>query len=477
MLIKKAKSDDSYQARIYAACQKDIMFWINNFCWTKDPRPDANPKVIPFIAYEFQEEFILNLKKHILEGKDVLVEKSRDMGATWCCLYVFQWFWLFQEGYDFLVGSQSQDDVDQSGNPKSLFPRLRLNLEKQPSWILPNNYQNSFLRIVNNDLQSTIVGEANTVNFSRQGRFSAIMFDEFAVWSESGRKNSDEQAWTAAGDASPCRIAVSSAKGRNNKFYRLRSQEEQQIDVIRLHWKLHPKKDKAWYAQEKARRSKSELAQEVDIDYAASVRRRAAENYNPAIHILRQDEWRYNPKAELQLQCDFNVDPMCWSVSESSRNEDITFKEYTIKTTVTENVIKQFCYDFQHHQNKIIYIYGDASGKARSTRSRHSDYEIIKRYLNLNGWKVYMYHNKFNPSHEDRIAAVNKRLRDWEFGNKAFEYITEDCPKLTESVEQTQTKDGGILKDGMEHHFDGWSYRIEKKYPVKRREATTYIRG
>jgi len=471
-ILDKTKESDDWKARIIAACMGDPIFFINTFCWTKDPRPGQIDKIIPFFCYEFQENLILNVIQHIKDGRDLLIEKSRDMGVTWCLLYTFLWFWLFQNGYDFLLGSQTQKDVDEYGDPKSLFERLRINLRLMPNWLLPRKYASNQMRIINHINNSTIVGEANTGNFSRQGRFSAIMFDEFASWGESREKNSDAQAWMAAGDASPCRLVISSAKGKNNKFYRLRSQVDQEIDIIRLHWKLHPYKDDEWYEGEKKRRSPAELAQEVDIDYAASVVARAAENWNQNIHVIKQSDFIYDPKSALQLTCDFNINPMCWNVSQRRGIEDVTFKEYTVTTTITETVIKKFIFDFEEHQNKIVYIYGDESGKSGSTKSRLSDYEIMEQLLKRAGWLVHMEYNKSNPSHADRIAATNKRLKDYENDDRPCEFITDECIALIESIEQTEKKDGSsILKNGMEHHFDAWSYRIAKKYPVKERRA------
>ena len=93
-LIVKAKESIDWQVRVRYACENDIVFWINNFCWTKDPRKNA---IIPIELYEFQETFVLQLVDHIKSQRDLLIEKSRDMGMTWCVLYVFQWLWLFHE--------------------------------------------------------------------------------------------------------------------------------------------------------------------------------------------------------------------------------------------------------------------------------------------------------------------------------------------------------------------------------------------
>ena len=54
-------------------------------------------------------------------------------------------------------------------------------------------------------------------------------------------------------------------------------------------------------------------------------------------------------------------------------------------------------------------------------------------------------------------------MRDWENDNKVWEFIDPSCKNLIESIEQTKRKDDGIDKDGMEHHFQAWAYRIESK--------------
>ncbi len=92
-------------------------------------------------------------------------------------------------------------------------------------------------------------------------------------------------------------------------------------------------------------------------------------------------------------------------------------------------------------------------------------------------WNVIRrYNEEGNPHIYERLNAANKRLADWQHGGDAFEFVSPNCPKLIESIEQTQRKDDGILKDGTEHHSDAWSYRIYKKYPTKKVEISSYPR-
>jgi hypothetical protein len=251
----------------YKMCRNDIIYWVNLFAATYDPR--KNPSTIPFITYPYEDQLLLDLVESIRSQKDILIEKSRDMGVTWCVVLAFTWFWNFQgEGFDFLVGSRKEQYIDQIGNMDTIMEKVRFLIRNMPTWMRPKNFDfkthSNYLKIVNPDTKATITGEATNNNFSRSGRRRAIFFDEFAFW------ECDQQAWRASADASNCRIVVSTPCGFNNQFAKLRHSGS--ITVKSLHWKLHPEKDQAWYDNECKRRNNDsvEIAQELDINYEGS---------------------------------------------------------------------------------------------------------------------------------------------------------------------------------------------------------------
>ena len=109
---KKVLANPSYANIIKAACSQDPLFFINGFGWTYNTRIEPNPKV-PFILYPFQEEAIIELIQ-AFNSYDILIEKSRDMGASWMCIVSTLWAWRFHTGKDFLYNSRVQELVDQS---------------------------------------------------------------------------------------------------------------------------------------------------------------------------------------------------------------------------------------------------------------------------------------------------------------------------------------------------------------------------
>lgn len=297
-ILRKCTKDPVYREMVRELFFKDILFAFNVFFFTYDPRKRPRHQQ-PFCTYLYQDETILALVQKIINGEDIGIEKSRDMGATWMVLLTFLWFWLNPSGgADFLLGSRIEDYVDKRGDPRTHFEKVRYALYRLPGWLRPKGFRknkhDNFLRLVNPETGSTMTGESNNPNFSTQGRYLAIFFDEFAKW-----ENTDSSAWMAAGDATPCRIPVSTPFGAGGEYYKIVT--DGKTKIMTLHWTLHPEKafglycefpppnfnDKEalgekyepevklrspWYDKECIRRKPTEIAQELDIDYLGAGR-------------------------------------------------------------------------------------------------------------------------------------------------------------------------------------------------------------
>ena len=77
-------------AALYSKCSDGVdglLFWLNTFCWIYEPREDRQRKHdskiphLPFITYDFQDDYVREVYNAINTGVDMLTEKSRDMGA------------------------------------------------------------------------------------------------------------------------------------------------------------------------------------------------------------------------------------------------------------------------------------------------------------------------------------------------------------------------------------------------------------
>jgi len=297
-MLKRAGEDLGYRAAVKELYSRDAIFAFNGLFWTYDPRKRPMHHQ-PFVTYDYEDEMIVELVERIEGGGDVVMDKSRDMGVTWTMLELIQWFWSKAEGgFDFLVGSRKEEYVDKKGDPRTHFERLRYNLYRLPWWIRPRGFDrkrhDNYLKLVNPETGNAITGESNNANFSTQGRYAAVFFDEFPKW-----EITDEKAWMSAGDATPCRIAVGTPFGAGGQFYLLMMRGGTGIKKLRYLWPRHPEKSAGiscvwpplnegdrgrlkedfkpvekltspWYERECLRRSAAEIAQELDGDYIGS---------------------------------------------------------------------------------------------------------------------------------------------------------------------------------------------------------------
>lgn len=219
ILLQRAKihqecEDLEKRAAHLELCKRDPVYFINNFCWTYNPREKRVD--IPMVLYPFQEFFLNEARACIDSGEDLNIEKCRDMGVSWVMILLFQWYWLFQDGGAFLVGSQREEDVDKSKlDPATLFGKFRYNLYKLPKWMRPTQLTDMKLNIANLEKGNYFAGSASTAIFGRSRRYKAIFFDELAFWDYA------EDAYDGCSQTTNCRIAVSTPYGNTNKWYKV----------------------------------------------------------------------------------------------------------------------------------------------------------------------------------------------------------------------------------------------------------------
>jgi hypothetical protein len=272
-------------------CERDVVHWFQYWAWGLDPRVTALP-VVPFYPFKFQEAAIRKLDEWILiKRTNGVVDKSRDQGASWMAVDLSVHHWRFIPYFQCLFGSYIEDLIDSKEEPDTLLEKVRFQLRRLPSWMLPRGFSmrehGGYMKIVNPESGSLIGGAAPTINFGRAGRFSVIWFDELAAWRFGGYPQ-----WTAASQSSRCHIAIFTPKGKANKAAELRFSGN--VEVMSLHWKKHPlkNKDDRWYKGQALSMDAVEIAQELDIDYEASQPGRILPMFNEAFHVITWSEFK-----------------------------------------------------------------------------------------------------------------------------------------------------------------------------------------
>ncbi len=242
--------------------------FINDWGMTTDPRnADIGlPVHIPMILFPRQRQWVDWVVERWRAREPGLSDKSRDFGLSWLAVGTAAALGLHHDDLVIGFGSRKEEYVDKIGSPKALFWKARKFLESLPvefrnSW---NSRQHSaHMRITIPGTNSTITGEAGD-NIGRGDR-AAIYFVDEAAYVER-----PELIDASLSQTTNCRIDISSANGLDNPFAQKRhSWPEHRI--FTCHWRDDPRKTQDWYDRLPEFLDEVTIAQEVDINYAASV--------------------------------------------------------------------------------------------------------------------------------------------------------------------------------------------------------------
>ncbi len=252
-------------ARETLRCLADPVHFVHHWCWTYDPR-EATDRTLPFDLFRKQEELLRWLSDRERLQEEGVVEKSREVGVTWiCCAYAVHG-WLFRSGWSAGFGSLKKEEVDAIGDLDTILEKCRFLLDRLPPWLLPRGYRRDrhalYCRIINPDTGASITGEGGD-EIGRGGRKSVFFLDEAA------RVAHPDRVDMALSYTTRVRIDVSTPAGPGNPFARRRFSGKH--PVFTFHWRDDPRKSEEWYQEQKAKKDPVTIAQELDLDYTASV--------------------------------------------------------------------------------------------------------------------------------------------------------------------------------------------------------------
>jgi len=234
---------------------------------TVDPRNVERglPARIPFLLFPKQEEWIEWFVERWRNAEPGITEKTRDMGMSWLTVGMASSLCLFNRGVFAGFGSRKEEYVDKIGSPKSLFDKARnfislLPAEFRGGWSVKQHAPH--MRILFPDTESAMTGEAGD-GIGRGDRTSFYIVDESAFLERPYLVDASLSATTN------CRQDVSTPNGMANSFAERRHSGK--IKVFTFHWRDDPRKDDAWYAKQVEELDPVTVAQEIDINYSASV--------------------------------------------------------------------------------------------------------------------------------------------------------------------------------------------------------------
>jgi hypothetical protein len=425
---QQAEQNFFKRQEIILRCQDDPIYFIENFCWTFEPRlPDFSD--VEFFLFDYQKEVIKEVLEAEIKGEDRLFEKSRDLGFTWLMSCYLLWCWLFKKGWIGLWGGRKQEEVDNK-TLNSAFGKLRFNLYRLPKWLMPKNFKKKLCdnenKLINPENGSLIQGESSNPNFGRDRRSSIAVCDELFL------QEYGEEMWRNLTETSRCRIGVSTPKP--TRFAKSLKDGMKENGWLRsYHWKQHPFKDDEWYESEKKRYAGDEvgLKRELELEYL--------DDQNilvyPQAELIKIVPHEYDRKSPLYVSMDWGIAPSQtvfywwqrqnnkWILLEGLESSEKPFDWYLPYLCLSFEPSGRYIYNFAEKQvldkvrswNRPIAFFGEAAHQMRSMTSATSVASEFAKY----GITI-----RYNPnaiSHEKRQIATKELIRQGvEFNDTHF---------------------------------------------------------
>lgn len=248
-ILEKTRTDPVMRNAVRAYCARDFIFWVDVFVLQHNPKKVGH-EVGPFILWPWQEKAFEETLDAILNQKDMLWEKSRDMGATWLALLIAIWLCMFHPNKRVIMVSHSEEAVTKAGDEGTLFAKIQFILDNMPLWLQGATPPKKWKKGYRFDGRSTISALASTERSGVGDRCTFVLLDEFS------KQRDAYKIWGQTRDTGP-RLAIGTHYETSGKYYDLAMQDQSAavkhpIRKIVMHWSQHPDKSKGLYRYNEA---------------------------------------------------------------------------------------------------------------------------------------------------------------------------------------------------------------------------------
>jgi phage terminase large subunit len=175
----------------------------------------------------------------------------------------------------------------------------------------------------------------------------------------------------------------------------------------------------------------------------------------------------------LILCCDFNVNPMAWVICQREKGQDGRDVIHVIDEIFLNNSnTYEACVEVKSRYQTVgrtVYLYGDATGRARHAASNLSNWAIVKQELSGSYLVDRVPIN--NPSEIDRVNCLNTMLCNSAGVRRIF--VSSKCKNLINDLERVQYRHGTCYIDKsfdkmLTHLTDALGYMVDRDYSLIR---------
>ena len=237
------EASEPFARACWYKCSQDVVFWFNTFVWTQNPKDYPDDPHRPVILFPKQKEYVLCLHEHVEQGRELLLEKSREQLASVATSAYALWRLFYCNNASCLVGSKKKDLVEGVSYAKAIFPKIDYIINYLPDRMLPDGWNRKKPGPCRKDMSFTnpvsnlsIEGDTCNEDFARSGRFAWVWLDEFESIDR------QEEIHAAVSNTTNCYVYTTTPKGLKMFARMVQSGNHK---VFSLHWTAnhlwHPK--------------------------------------------------------------------------------------------------------------------------------------------------------------------------------------------------------------------------------------------
>ncbi len=182
----------------------------------------------------------------------------------------------------------------------------------------------------------------------------------------------------------------------------------------------------------------------------------------------------YDVARPLEASLDFNAKFTCMVVAQDHKNELRFIDNLFVKksnTTLVEELADLFCKKYKDHRKKVLYIYGDNSGKKGDPGRNRTHYQLFKKVLFDAGWRIVDCVQNSYPPYKIRYRVINAILSE-KHNNVPRVRINElDCKSLLISLKHTPIDGDNFEKDKSSEN----NINLDQQYATHLSDAFDYI--
>lgn len=168
-----------------------------------------------------------------------------------------------------------------------------------------------------------------------------------------------------------------------------------------------------------------------------------------------------DPTQPILVGADFNVSPMCWTLSQQQGSNFVVYDEIHIPYNARTVDALDVLYEKAGNHKSQFYFFGDATSRSTHTSAALTDYQQIAEDIRFKRLIRHIRYPSINPAHIDRINPLNGLIKNAN-GERHF-FVNERCTKLISDLKQARWKDGvrKIDKSNYDPHMlDALTYTI-----------------